>query len=255
MVALVSCVYAWNALCVRPYVCTRVHAWYAYACVRVWSIVQVLDASTGETVRVIGAGVAGNAAGQLNSPRGLVLQKGRQEAARPVLHPSAPTTHSSHLASPSPGPDPRRSLLYVAEEKNHRVQVFDAATGEHVRFFGTGEAGSAAGQLNSPFALALLEAAEAPVLFVSEPYNCRVTLLNAETGQHIAFIGSKGAGPSQLNSPYELAVLEACADDSRSSWRPPLVFVSDRGSHRIQVFNVLTGEHVRSIGTQGSGAG
>ena len=60
--------------------------------------VQVLDAGSGETVRVIGAGIAGSGVGQLSSPRGLVFRRARPGSARP-------------------------NLLYVAEEKNNRIQV------------------------------------------------------------------------------------------------------------------------------------
>ena len=68
------------------------------------------------------------------------------------------------------------------------MQVFDAATSEHRGLVG------AAGQFNAPFALALVDGAEAPVLLVSEPYHCRVSLVHADTGQHMACIGSRGAG-------------------------------------------------------------
>ena len=46
-------------------------------------------------------------------------------------------------------------LLYVADCYNHRVLVFNAISGAHVRMIGTGTPGKAAGQFQYPTAVCL----------------------------------------------------------------------------------------------------
>lgn len=57
-------------------------------------------------------------------------------------------------------------------------------------------------------------------------------------GSHVRSWGGKGSEPGKLNCPHGLWV------DTRGS--EPLLYVADRGNHRIQVFT-LDGEHVRLI--------
>ena len=121
--------------------------------------VQVLNATTGAHVRTIGTGVSGNAVGQFSSPAGVCL-------------------------GPAPGGGGGDQLLYVAEWSNHRVQVFNAITGAHVRMIGTGTEGNAVGQFNSPVGVYCLSipGREEPLLYVSEYNGHRVQVFNAISG-------------------------------------------------------------------------
>jgi DNA-binding beta-propeller fold protein YncE len=74
--------------------------------------IQVFDAITGLAIRSMGNG-KGTALGQLQDPLGVALQL------------------------PSRSSD--RALLYVADLRNHRIQVFDAVTGEALRELPVGD--------------------------------------------------------------------------------------------------------------------
>ena len=63
--------------------------------------------------------------------------------------------------------------------------------------------------------------------------------------------GTGGAGIGELNQPIGVAVRKA-PPGSASLW---LLYVSEFGNHRIQVFDADTWAHVRMIGAGVAGAG
>lgn len=197
--------------------------------------IQVFDAVTGEYQRSIGGG-NGSMPGKLSGPADIALYK-------PV----------------SDG----ETLLFVADCSNHRIQVFNAVTGQYVRTIGEGR-GTGPGQLSGPSGIALkitaipkvpgesdVEPSEDVRLFVADHGNSRVVCFSALTGRYLRLIGAgRGFGPGQLSGPFGLALHQP-----KSSRRgdPALLFVADYSNNRVQVFDSLTGQFVRSIGAPGVG--
>ena len=152
--------------------------------------------------------------------------------------------------------------LYVADTKNHRIQVFDA-TGKPLRAFGTKGAGD--GQLNEPCGVAIDPQGD---VWVADTWNLRIAHFSPEGAWRGAFVdlekpffgpravavsrgflyvadtgnkrivrfdhdgrkvgewGSNGNGPGQFVEPVGLAV------DASGT-----LYVADTGNHRIQVFD------------------
>ena len=63
-----------------------------------------------------------------------------------------------------------------------------------------------------------------------------IIVLDASTGEFRRSFGAFGSGPDQLRAARAMAVHDG------------LVYVADSCNHRIQVFNIADGTHVRSIG-------
>ena len=172
-------------------------------------VIRVYDADSGVLLRSIGSGVAGHAPGQLNGPRDVVVR---------VL-PSG------------------LSLLYVSDFHNHRVQVFDAQTGMHVRMLGEGH-------LHGIECLALHDALESSIrstlLFVATGQNVKV--FDADSGALIRTLGSpvNGDAGKGLCFPAGLAL--------RSIGEKLLLYIAENAANRVQVLDAYTGEHVRMIG-------
>jgi DNA-binding beta-propeller fold protein YncE len=181
-------------------------------------VVMVFNPMTGAYIRSIGNG-KGAGAGQFNGPWGLLVQ--------------------TPLVS---GGD---YLLYVTDVSNHRVQVFNAVTGAHLRCIGAGN-GAGQGQLSNPYGGAVL----CPVqhyregatldLFVSEYSNNRISVFDSTTG---AFIRHIGVG--QLSHPWGLALSLGGVDSQGGDY---LLYVCEDGNNRVQIFNVRTGSHVGIVG-------
>jgi uncharacterized protein (TIGR03663 family) len=181
---------------------------------------------------------------------------------------------ASARAFGSTGPDPGsfnepRGLaadaagnLYVADTKNHRIQVFDPA-GRLLRGFGT--KGTGEGQLNEPCGVAVdpqgdvwvadtwnariahfsgdgawrgtitdpekqlfgprAIAVSRGVLYVADTGNKRIVRFDRD-GRKLSDWGSSGVGPGQFVEPVGLA-----ADAAGN------IYVADTGNHRIQVFD------------------
>jgi sugar lactone lactonase YvrE len=182
------------------------------------------------------------------------------------------SSEAGGLASPygiAVGP----SEIYVAEQSNHRVSVFDYQ-GHFLRAFGknvgglgvdvctttcaSGTSSPEAGALSSIYGLALDAAGE---LFVADPGNYRVDVFNAQTGQFIRAFGRAVGGPGvnvctatcgpgqgsndpgALEDPYGVAI--GPEGD---------VYVADEGNSRVSVFDT-SGQFLRSFGSIGAGAG
>jgi DNA-binding beta-propeller fold protein YncE len=125
-----------------------------------------------------------------------------------------------------------RGNLYVADTKNSRIQVFDAA-GQLLRQFGT--KGGGPGQFNEPCGVAVDAAGE---IWVADTWNFRIVHL-ASDGRFLASIG-----PPEDNLFGPRAVLPA----------GNFVYVADTGNKRILRYD-REGRKVSEWGSNGSGPG
>jgi len=123
----------------------------------------------------------------------------------------------------------------------------NAITGAHVRTIGTGTAGNAVGQFNRPTGVCLGPAPGGggdQLLYVADYGNHRVQVLNATTGAHVRTIGTgtEGDAVGQFRYPWYVFCLAIPGREE------PLLYVSDCGNHRVQVFNGISGSPVVAPG-------
>ena len=123
--------------------------------------------------------------------------------------------------------------ILVADNQNHRVQVFDS-NGTFLRSFG--HKGENAGEFNNPTGIAINKDRN---ILVSENGNHRVQILSWK-GRHLGSFGGKGSLDSQLLNPWGLSL------DSTGN-----VIVADTGNKLIKIFTP-DGRFVMKIGGQGS---
>ena len=123
--------------------------------------------------------------------------------------------------------------IVVADQCNHRVQVFDSK-GTFLRSFG--HKGKNDGEFDNPFGIAIDKERN---IFVAEYSNHRVQILSWE-GRHLGSFGGQGSLDSQLSYPFGLSL------DSDGN-----VIVADSGNKLIKIFTP-DGTFVMKIGGQGS---
>ena len=119
--------------------------------------------------------------------------------------------------------------VVVADNQNHRVQVFDS-NGTFLRSFG--HKGENAGEFENPTGIAINKDRN---ILVSEYINHRVQILSWE-GRHLGSFGGKGNLDNQLLNPYGLSL------DSTGN-----VIVADTGNQLIKIFTP-DGKFVMKIG-------
>ena len=123
--------------------------------------------------------------------------------------------------------------VVVADNQNHRVQVFES-NGTFLRSFG--HKGENAGEFKNPTGIAINKDRN---ILVSEYYNHRVQILSWE-GRHLGSFGGQGSLDSQLSYPWGLSL------DSTGN-----VIVADTGNKLIKIFTP-DGKFIMKIGGQGS---
>ena len=123
--------------------------------------------------------------------------------------------------------------IEVADQGNHRVQVFDS-NGTFLRSFG--HRGKNAGEFICPTGIAINKDRN---IFVADNNNHRIQILSWE-GRHLGSFGGKGSLDSQLLNPWGLSL------DSTGN-----VIVADTGNKLIKIFTP-DGRFVMKIGGQGS---
>ena len=115
-----------------------------------------------------------------------------------------------------------RGYIYVSENSNYRVQVFDANR-NYVRTIGvTGEGGDGFDHLNGPYHLAVDAHNN---LYVSSNWNYAVHVYNQDGAYLTTIGGSRGNRSGQLAGPYGLA-FDAAGN----------LYIADSDNHRIQKF-------------------
>jgi DNA-binding beta-propeller fold protein YncE len=126
--------------------------------------------------------------------------------------------------------------LYITDEHNHRVSIFDTS-GAFLGKWGT--FGHGDGELDGPAGIAI-DADDR--VYVVDQNNARVQTFTPD-GQFVRQWGSEGTGAGQFQLPWGICV-DADGD----------VYVADWRNDRIQKFTA-EGEFVAAFGTPGAGEG
>ena len=124
--------------------------------------------------------------------------------------------------------------IVVADNQNHRVQVFDS-NGTFLRSFG--HKGKNAVEFIYPIGIAINKDRN---IFVADNNNHRIQILSWE-GRHLGSFGGKGSLDSQLSGPWGLSL------DSTGN-----VIVADTASNKLIKIFTPDGRFVMKIGEQGS---
>jgi len=127
--------------------------------------------------------------------------------------------------------------VWVTNLAQHRIEVFDVASGRHLRSIG--QRGAAAGQFALPRGMARTPDGRVCVV---DLLNCRVQLLDAE-GNWVRDIGGPGDSVGSFGRPKDVAV----GPDGT-------IFVADAFSQRVHAF-AADGQPLLAFGEPGSGAG
>lgn len=116
--------------------------------------------------------------------------------------------------------DTTRSRLYVVDNDNHRLAVYNLSANSFEQSWGA--PGQGRRQFRFPF---LIDVSSEGYVFVVEPINTRVQILNPD-GKFVGFIGAWGVRPGQLFRPKGVVVFE------------DRVFVTDSYLGRVQAFDM-----------------
>ena len=127
-----------------------------------------------------------------------------------------------------------RDEIAVADQMNHRVQIFNS-NGDFVRSFG--RHGNNQGEFDHPFGIACDRDGK---IFVADCYNNRVQIFNGE-GRYMGMFGGKGRLDSQLYCPLGLSL------DSQGN-----IIVADSGNKLIKMFSP-DGNFLMKLGGAGPG--
>ena len=114
--------------------------------------------------------------------------------------------------------DYRTNNIYVAEERNHRVQVFDE-DGKYLFKFGDM---NGPGKMNCPLCIAIYK----EKVFVTQ-VQAGCVLVYGLNGNFIIQIGNQGSGERQFNRPRGITIDRNNGD----------IYVCDTGNKRIQIFS------------------
>ena len=126
-----------------------------------------------------------------------------------------------------------RDEIAVADQSNHRVQIFNS-NGDFIRSFG--RKGSNQGEFQNPFGIAFHKDGK---IFVADKNNHRVQIFNGE-GRYMGMFGGKGSLDSHLSDPWGLSL------DSQGN-----IIVADSGNKLIKIFSP-DGNFLMKIGGPGS---
>ncbi len=151
---------------------------------------------------------------------------------------------NSHFNAPSSARlNPLTRQLYVADQGNARVQVYDADSLAYIATLGTpGEAGSDNTHLKQPNDIDYNSSTNQ--VLVSDGGNSRLQVFDATSFAYNMTLG--GAGPGNNSS---FALPDSVAFDPVTN----LVLVADAGSNaRVQVFDAMSYNYVMTLGTAGT---
>lgn len=127
--------------------------------------------------------------------------------------------------------------LWVSNVLGHRIEVFETATGDHLRSFG--ERGAGDGQFGMPLGLAQTPTGD---ICVVDQLNSRVQILSPD-GIYVSKVGGPGDIVGTFGRPKGVAV----GDDG-------VMFVTDAASQRVHCFD-SRGQPLMAFGEPGTGLG
>jgi DNA-binding beta-propeller fold protein YncE len=131
----------------------------------------------------------------------------------------SPDADSEELSPPSGFHCTPQGNLILADDFNHRIQIYDAHQ-NLIKSFGS--KGKNSGEFHYPKGIATDREGN---IYVADSWNHRVQKFDA-MGNHQFSIGSCGEGKEQLNEPYDVFI--APNTD---------IFIVERYNHRIQIFS------------------
>lgn len=117
-----------------------------------------------------------------------------------------------------------RGELFVADQRHHRVQVFDL-DGGFLRAFGSAAASAGDNWRGRFVRLQSLDVDRAGRLHAADSYLHRVQILDAETGAYVDDYGALGDGPGRFRLPLDVLLVGA-----GEAW------VADAGNGRLVRF-------------------
>jgi len=140
--------------------------------------------------------------------------------------------------------DPTGRYIFVTEQNNHRVQVFDLEDLQSVCSFG--QKGFRAREFDTPSNICVDRMNR---VVVADLLNHSLQVLEffprSRELRHLCRVGSAGSGPGQMQFPKGVTFAENGH-----------ILVCDSGNHRVQVFDSLNGcNFVHEFGSQGTGEG
>ena len=131
---------------------------------------------------------------------------------------------------------PTTGQIFVADHSNHRIQVIN---GDFTYSHSIGSEGTAPGQLNNPWDVALDGVGN---VYVANSGNHCIDVFTSD-GKYLRRFGSRGSGDGQLSLPSSITI------DTHN-----MVYIAEWSNHRISVFTT-DGVFIQHIGHQGSGEG
>lgn len=134
------------------------------------------------------------------------------------------------------GDPPAEMLVYVADSKNHRIQMFDTL-GSFVSMFG--EYGTGDGQFQTPMSVDVDFDGE---IYVVDSGSCTVQVFDS-SGIFLRKWGGRGSDHSQFQDPTDILFFRLYSGSKPSDY----IAVADHGNSRVQVFRT-DGRFVRSLG-------
>ena len=124
--------------------------------------------------------------------------------------------------------------LFVADNQNHRIQIFDFNGNFVAKFGGMGDGN---GEFTNPQAIAT----NSTHLIVADTGNHRIQIFD-HTGVYVSQFGRLGTGDGEFNGTEGIATNNTH------------IFIADRENHRIQIFD-NAGNYVAQFGGLGDGDG
>jgi len=131
----------------------------------------------------------------------------------------SPDANSEELSPPSGFHCTPQGNLILADDFNHRIQIYDAHQNLIKSF---GRKGNNPGEFQYPKGITTDREGN---IYVADSWNHRVQKFDA-VGKHLLSIGSCGEGKEQLNEPYDVFI--APNTD---------ILIVERYNHRIQIFS------------------
>jgi hypothetical protein len=145
--------------------------------------------------------------------------------------------------------NPNAGQLYVTDQNNHRVQIFNARTFAYIATLGqTGTSGGDHNHFNLPSDAQYNSATNQ--IMVADTGNSRLQIFDAGSLVPTLAIGGLGTGGTPTDNTHFGSPINVTFDPSNQ-----LVLVVDSTNERVQVFNGMTYAYVGTLGVTGAVGG